>query len=288
MNPDNKIVHALWIGDSLSVIELLCIRSFIAMGHEFHLWLYESLKTALPDGLIIEDASAIISSDGVFRYRNKNQFGHGKGSYAGFSDIFRYKLLYEKGGWWTDMDVICLKPLDFSEPYVFRTHHELTMVGNIMKCPLGSVVMKRCFERAMEHVNAENTDWNLPIRILNEEVKSQELQTFIKSFTNKDSWLVVRKLLYKKFKPASEIYAIHLLNEEWRRNRIDKNAIPAWGFIGKQLKKHALWKQTSFLKQFRTFYHAFIPSNGPEAYFCFFKRIFWKPVRHVKHEKQTE
>jgi mannosyltransferase OCH1-like enzyme len=29
------------------------------------------------------------------------------GSYAGFADHFRYKLLLEKGGWWPDLDMPC-------------------------------------------------------------------------------------------------------------------------------------------------------------------------------------
>jgi hypothetical protein len=133
MHEENKIVHGLWIGKHLSLVELLCLHSFLRQGHEFHLWTYDQLETPVPSGIFIEDASQIIASDEVFAYRNRNQFGHGKGSYAGFSDIFRYRLLYLKGGWWTDMDVVCLSPLDFREPYVFRTHHDFAAVGNIMK-----------------------------------------------------------------------------------------------------------------------------------------------------------
>jgi hypothetical protein len=31
----------------------------------------------------------------------------GKGTYAGFSDLFRYKMLFDRGGWWVDTDVVC-------------------------------------------------------------------------------------------------------------------------------------------------------------------------------------
>jgi hypothetical protein len=108
MTEDNKIVHGLWVGSELSALELLSIKSFLFHGHEFHLWLYESIQTPLPDGVIVQDANKILAKKHVFRYKNKSNFGHGKGSLAGFSDIFRYKLLYDKGGWWADMDITCL------------------------------------------------------------------------------------------------------------------------------------------------------------------------------------
>ena len=37
---------------------------------------------------------------------------HG-GSYAMFADMFRYLLLYLKGGWWSDLDMLCLRPWNF-------------------------------------------------------------------------------------------------------------------------------------------------------------------------------
>jgi hypothetical protein len=242
LTTNNKIVHGLWIGQTLSSLELLCIRSFLAIGHEFHLWLYDLLETPIPSEVIIEDASLIISRNKVFYYNNKNQFGHGEGSYAGFSDIFRYKLLYEKGGWWTDMDVVCLKPFDFPEPYVFRTHHELRIVGNIMKCPAGSDLMNECYKAAILQVTADSKDWTLPIRILNDHICKFGLNTFMKEFTNPDSWLYITKILLFKVRIPSHWHALHLINEEWRRNRINKNAILKGSVVGMLLYKYGIWK----------------------------------------------
>jgi len=232
---ENEIVHGLWIGKSLSSVELLCIHSYIAQGYEFHLWLYNYLDTQVPSEVILEDASAIIPFADVFLYEKINQFGHGKGSYAGFSDIFRYKLLYEKGGWWTDMDVVCLKPMNFSDEYVFRTHHDYLVVGNVMKCPKGSPLMLDCYNEALLLINKNNTDWNLPIAILNKNIKKHNLQLFIKEISNPDRWLFVRTLLFYNVSQKENWYVIHLMNEEWRKNNINKDAIPAWSLIGKLL-----------------------------------------------------
>ena len=53
-SPDNLVVHGMWIGERLSKLELLTIRSFLHHGHEFHLWLYDPLDTPLPSEVVIE------------------------------------------------------------------------------------------------------------------------------------------------------------------------------------------------------------------------------------------
>lgn len=218
----NKLIHGLWIGDTLSALELLCIKSFQNMGHEFHLWTYGQVKN-IPSYCINDDANEIIPSDQIFKYDFSNKFGHGKGSYAGFSDIFRYRLLYLKGGWWTDMDVTCLAPLDFETPYVFRLNGKKGIVGNLMKCPTGSDLMDYCYKRAIAEVTATNKDWLLPIQILNEGITQFKLIEFSKTFTNEDSWPLISKMFFTKSLPSSKWLGIHWMNEEWRRFNLDKN-----------------------------------------------------------------
>ena len=238
LSPENKIVHSLWIGSRLSLLEILTLKSFIYHGHIFYLWLYHSLENDIPEGVIIMDANQIIPEEKIFRYKYKNQFGHGKGSLGGFSDIFRYKLLYEYGGWWTDMDITCLKPLNFDQPYIFRTHQKLKLVGNLMKCPKKSILMKNCFENGLENINEENKDWHKPIQILVDEVKKQNLVNSIIEFTNPDSWKLIRKfLIYKKPIPE-KWYAIHWVNEEWRRNKINKDYYRPESTYGLLMKKY--------------------------------------------------
>lgn len=222
MTNDNQVVHGLWIGDKLSPLELLCIKSFQSHGHVFHLWTYADITTPLPEGTIIRSAEEIIPLSKVFSYEHGNEFGHGKGSLAGFSDIFRYKLLFDHGGWWTDMDVTCLYPLDFSSTYVFRRHDVLAAVGNLMKCPKGSPVMKWCYETANHAVNAQNTDWLLPIRILNEGIVKYNLESLILDISNPDRWEIVDCFREQLLKPDPDWYVFHWMNEEWRSKRLDK------------------------------------------------------------------
>ncbi len=235
------IINGLWIGTALSPLELLCIKSYLDHGHIFHLWVYHPLEYPDWTGLIIKDANEILPEQSIFRYERGNEFGHGKGSLAGFSDIFRYKLLWEKGGWWTDMDITCLKPLNIEADYVFRSHDVLIVVGNLMKCPAKSPLMGYCFKRAVREVDAQNRDWLKPIRILNEGVKRYKLQSYIFSdISNPDRWEIVdyHRFFYgKKKKPY---YIFHWMNEEWRAKKISKEEVNKGSFLYHLMKSHSI------------------------------------------------
>lgn len=241
LTSDNKIVHGLWIGEQLSALEMLTIHSFTENGHEFFLWTYGPLKNTLPEGAVLMDANLIIPKEKIFRYKNKNKFGHGKGSVSGFSDIFRYKLLYEKGGWWVDMDVTCLKPLNLNAPYFFRQHHDLKLVGNVMKVPPHSNLMKKCYEESVTTIDENNTDWHKPIEILNKYVVEEDLQSYISGdISNEDKWKEIKIHICRAQKIPSQYYVIHWMNEEWRSRNMDKNDIRYNSALGKLMIYHGL------------------------------------------------
>lgn len=216
------IVNGLWIQGALSPLELLTIESFLANGFSFQLWTYETENCNAPKGTVIKNAHEIMPLDSIFTYKNTNIHGHGKGSYAGFSDIFRYKLLYEHGGIWTDMDITCLKAFTIEEDYFFRFHHKAGAVGNFMKCPKKSDVMKWCYEHALEKVSENNADWMLPITILNEGISKFNLKHSIQKISNDDSFTEILKLLNAPMAIPDEWKIIHWMNEEWRRLNISK------------------------------------------------------------------
>ena len=129
-NP-NRIIRGLWIGGWLSELERLCIRSFCANGHEFHLYAYDELQN-LPQvgGLRVLNGADILPRKCVYRDL--------RGSFAHFSDYFRWELLRQKGGWWADMDVVCLRPFDFDEDVVFAASQNFRAVSQaVMKFPRG-------------------------------------------------------------------------------------------------------------------------------------------------------
>lgn len=241
LSVENKTVHGLWVGSELTVLERLTLHSFVYHGHDFNLWVYGDIKTALPKGVRICDANEILPASKIFRYKNANKYGHGKGSVAGFSDLFRYKLLYEKGGWWTDMDITCLKPLEISESYFFRSHHDLAAVGNLMKCEVKSELMLRCFEETDRTVDENNTDWLKPIAILNKHLHELSLQRFIRSgLSNEDRWPVVKRLIYLNNTLPENYLFVHWMNEEWRSRGINKTDIRYTSTLGWLLQLYHL------------------------------------------------
>src|SRR5437773_4701676 len=136
INKTDQIIQGLWIGAGLSVMEQLSIASFLRNGHEYHLYTYNELPN-VPAGTVIRDGNEILPASAIFQYKDRP-------SYAGFSNLFRYKLLLERGGWWADADVVCLRPFDFPEEYVFSSElnagREIVNCGAI-KAPKGSEAM---------------------------------------------------------------------------------------------------------------------------------------------------
>jgi hypothetical protein len=223
LSPSNKVVHGLWVGQALTTLEKLTIRSFLAHGHDFHLWAYDHVS-GVPPGVVHRDAREILDSHRIFRYLDDDpKFGFGKGSVAGFSDIFRYRLLYEEGGWWSDMDVTCLRPLEYESPYVFRSHKRFPVVGNIMKCPPKSPLMAACYARASSEVDECNRDWVRPIRILCDEIERHELMHYVMpGFANPEVWKDILMRIVSDTPLHAGISVFHWCNEKWRSEGVER------------------------------------------------------------------
>lgn len=177
----NNLVHGLWIG-KISPLELLTTYSFLDHGAEFWLWTYNEPKgMTLPSEVIIKDGNEILPKDKIFLYPDEMVYGKCNNTVVGFSEWFRYKVLYEYGGWWSDMDVTCLKPLDLIDSdYFFRTHGILSVVGNIIKCPPKSELMRLCFAETETTIDEHTDDMYEAIRILGYYVKFLDLEKYIR------------------------------------------------------------------------------------------------------------
>ena len=242
LTPDNEIIHGLWIGSQLSAIELLTLHSFTRHAHLFHLWVYGNLENELPEGVLLHDANEIILSSVIFKKKESDPKSNiGKGSYGTFSDLFRYKLLYEKGGWWVDMDITCLKPFNFDQIYFFRKHPILDMIGNVMKCPKGSELMKATYEEAFAKCGEHTEEWLLTNKILNKHVKNLGLEKFIfQDYSNRDWWREIEYFIYGHRAIPSGWYFIHWLNEEWRRKKLNKSIFYKKSSLGKLMAEYGI------------------------------------------------
>lgn len=95
--------NGFWHGPELGPMRTACLASFVGMGHRYELYTYEPVK--VPKGVVIRDANTILPLEDVFYF--DNPFTNKK-DIGPFSDLFRFKLLMEKGGWWSDVDAFCL------------------------------------------------------------------------------------------------------------------------------------------------------------------------------------
>ena len=93
-------VHSFHGGAPLNLWERCSLQSFADHGHEIILFSYD--RCDLPRGVRLESAADIISIEERDKF-----FALAPGSYAQFSDLFRYELLNRHGGWWVDTDVLC-------------------------------------------------------------------------------------------------------------------------------------------------------------------------------------
>ena len=73
----------------------------------------------------------------------------GAGSHAAFSNLFRYKLLADRGGWWVDTDVVCLSSEipAFDEFFAFQEHNVVN--GAVLFFRRRDPLMLECLDEAL-------------------------------------------------------------------------------------------------------------------------------------------
>jgi hypothetical protein len=136
--------QSFWWGDALTPYELCCLKSFIDHGHAFDLYSFQS-DLAVPAGVRLCNAAEVLSREGFFVYREE---GFGKGSPSAFANLFRYKLLAEKGGWWVDTDVLCRSAdIPIFAEFFARQDGEFINTAVLFFEPRHPL-MVRCFEEA--------------------------------------------------------------------------------------------------------------------------------------------
>lgn len=122
-------IHALWIGNQLGAISASCLASFIKRGHSVYLHSYQNIID-LPIGVNLLNANEIIPENQIIRHKKT-------GSYALFSDIYRYQLLKKRSGIvYVDCDVYCIKPIILpAHGYLFGYETNDSINGAILAMP---------------------------------------------------------------------------------------------------------------------------------------------------------
>jgi len=216
-------VQSLWIGDRLSRLEQLCIRSFLRHGHSFHLYVFKPPQ-GIPPGTEVRDAGEILPPSRIFQYTEY-------ATYAGFANFFRYKLLLERGGWWVDMDMVCQRPFLVSSEYVISSEildgGPFPNVGAI-KVPPGSPLMEYMWNRCQQYDVAKLKWGESGPLLFAQAIEKFSLERFVRRpetfcpIAPPDWESVLKPWVRHRF--VETPYAIHFWNELWRRAGRDKDA----------------------------------------------------------------
>lgn len=234
---DQATVQSLWVGPRLSTMEQLSIRSYLDQGHDFHLFTYGGVE-GVPAGAVVRSGEDVLPATDIFRYRR----GRGRGSVSAFSNSFRYRLLLDRGGWWSDLDSVCLRPLDFDEDHVLgyeRSPDGGTLVGTgLLKAPAGSRLLEFCWQASLE-VDRARLEWGeIGPRLMTRAVAAVGVPVRIVApdvFFPIDFWRIWQFVLDRRIPQGG--HAIHLWNSGWRLHWLDPDAVYHPDCIYEQLKR---------------------------------------------------
>ena len=118
--------NMFWEGQYLTAIENLCMRSFIKHGHSLRVFTYNGAQ--VPEGVALEDARDVLPADRFFTFQ---------GSPSAFTNIFRYKLLLDQGGWWADTDIFCCRRQMQTCEYYWAEEQPGRINGAVLRFPPG-------------------------------------------------------------------------------------------------------------------------------------------------------
>jgi len=133
------IVASLWVGGPLSFIHQLCLTSFVDHGHRVVLYSYDSDPAGVPEGVELMDARLIYPRDDIL-------LNSATGSPAPHAYAFRHRMLEVQNVVWVDLDMLCLKPFDFVDQWVFGWQVENRLVS-------GAVLGLPRFSKALTKLN---------------------------------------------------------------------------------------------------------------------------------------
>lgn len=231
----SDIIQSLWIGPRLSNMERLAITSFLRHGYEFHLYTYGDVD-GVPEGAVVRDGNELLPADRIFYYSKHR-------SVSGFSNLFRYKMLLERGGWWVDMDMVCLAPWVFEGDHVFASERSLKGIRptcSAMKAPRGSEAMAFALE-VCESKKPETLKWGeTGPGLTTQAVERFGLQGAMQAPEvfcpiDFDDWRLVLEPEPPAL-PASTV-GLHLWHEKWRRAERDKDAAYDSACLYERLKR---------------------------------------------------
>ena len=142
--PERHVFNAFWHGRPLTTLHWACLASFIEAGHNVNLYTYHPLE--VPGGIRLLDAREIIPCEEMFFFNNPELSTPDLGP---FSDVFRFKLLLQEGGWWIDADVLCNSHDIPHSLYAWANEYPGSNIGTSqIRFPKGDPIVRELYEKS--------------------------------------------------------------------------------------------------------------------------------------------
>jgi hypothetical protein len=245
----NKIIRGIWSGPTLTNIQKLCIQSYIDHGHEFHLYISEP-TSGVPEKTVVHQTSEISPVSDKQRFALTNHY----------CDYLRVLLIQKEGGWYVDLDTVCLRTFDFLEPYVFISENEwdwnmktsgepfvpsdvvTPLINNcIFKSPAQAVFLEKIIQRIHNMDTLHPKNWiAMGPALFREVVPEEHLQFYVKPPVTFDALCPNDLLLFVSpdiHWNLSNSYTLHLRTSGWVSNGLDANKQYPENSLFEQLKR---------------------------------------------------
>jgi mannosyltransferase OCH1-like enzyme len=247
-NSHQDVIRTFWTGPPLSAYEILSLKSLVATGARVVLYSYES-DLVVPEGVELHGASEILSGD-LDDFRDSN----GNISWSRHSDTFRYAMLQKFGGWYADLDIICLNTsLPQDEVYLGNARNGW-LNGAVMKFPPQHFFINALIDESRRILPARSGDTSEQARIaigpalinrLADEMNLRHLmqpesKVYEIAFGELLAFFDPARCDLVEARLASSDFT-HLWNEGWRAIRIPKDHGPPRGsFLDRMFERFGI------------------------------------------------
>jgi len=154
-------INCVWIGDELSIMELLSIKLAQKLGYVVNIWSNNKFDN-LPNGVIHHNLPNDILPPTTFQGIPLASIPNGGiGSLSHWSDYFAFTILKNDGGYWMQLDFAMLKRVETEKSYIFTGLGNDLISPVFMKIPPNSEFAKELSEILMPKVKIgfKNEDW---------------------------------------------------------------------------------------------------------------------------------
>lgn len=236
---------AMWIGGPLTKIQETSLASFVYYGHDINLFVYD-MSLSVPYGVKKMDAREVMLEEESFLV---------DGTYAAFSDLFRYKMIQKFDLIWVDADVICLdKDWTFKDDIIVGREKTDTsdITGSVLKLPKDSEALKYMIDIAFNFDRSQIKWSEVGPFLVTDAFERFNYLEHVQPYTTFSgiSWFEWKKLWEPDFKDEVVNFnkirgtkSISVYNHTCTMNNIDKNNLPDGSAIQYFYNKFVLRKE---------------------------------------------